>query len=124
MLDPIVAAIEKANALPKDQWPKRLPRGKSTNLGLLGQFLSTALNVVCRDQSIAPSLVGTANDVRTMAAWKLGMISPKDKPALASGWRAEMIGHLIERVLDGTIAIRVDDPASSDPLKLEYLDRD
>ena len=82
------------------------------------------MNVVCRDQSIAPSLVGTANDVRTMAAWKLGMINPKDKPALASGWRAEMIGHLIERVLDGTIAIRVDDPASSDPLKLEYLDRD
>ena len=59
-----------------------------------------------------------------MAAWQLGMINPKDKPALASGWRAEMIGHLIERVLDGTIAIRVDDPASSDPLKLEYLDRD
>ena len=124
MQDPIAAAIEKANALPQDQWPKRLPRGKSTNLGLLGQFLSTALNVVCRDQSIAPSLVGTANDVRTMAAWKLGMIDPKDKPALASGWRAEMIGHLIERVLDGTIAIRVDNPASSDPLKLEYLDRD
>ncbi len=123
MTEPIIEAIDKANALPQDEWPKRLPRGKSTNLGLLGQFLSTALNVVCRDQSIAPSLVGTANDVRTMAAWKLGMISPKDKPALASGWRAEMIGHLIERVLDGTIAIRVDDPASSDPLKLEYLDR-
>ena len=123
MLTPILSAIEKANSLPEGQLPKRLPRGKSTNLGLLGQFLSTALNVVCRDQSIAPSLVGTANDVRTMAAWKLGMISPKDKPALASGWRSEMIGKLIERVLDGTIAIRVDDPKSEEPLKLEYLDR-
>ena len=124
MTTPILEAIERANSLPDDELPKRLPRGKSTNLGLLGQFLSTALNVVCRDQSIAPSLVGTANDVRTMAAWKLGMISPKDKPALATGWRSEMIGKLIERVLDGTIAIRVDDPKSEDPLKLEYLDRD
>ena len=123
MMPLIASAIEKANSLPKNELPKRLPRGKSTNLGLLGQFLSTALNVVCRDQSIAPSLVGTANDVRIMAAWKLGMISPKDKPALASGWRAEMIGRLIERVLDGTIAIRVGDPTSDDPLKLEYLDR-
>ena len=123
ILPTILSAIKRANSLPEDQLPKRLPRGKSTNLGLLGQFLSTALNVVCRDQSIAPSLVGTANDVRTMAAWKLGMISPKDKPALASGWRSEMIGHLIERVLDGTVAIRVDDPKSEDPLKLEYLDR-
>ena len=34
-----------------------------------------------------------------------------------------MIGRLIERVLDGTIAIRVGDPTSDDPLKLEYLDR-
>ena len=123
MITPILEAIERANALPEDELPKRLPRGKSTNLGLLGQFLSTALNVVCRDQSIAPSLVGTANDVRTMAAWKLGMINPKDKPALATGWRSEMIGKLIERVLDGTVAIRVDDPKSEDPLKLEYLDR-
>ena len=124
MLTPILEAIERANSLPEGELPKRLPRGKSTNLGLLGQFLSTALNVVCRDQSIAPSLVGTANDVRTMAAWKLGMINPKDKPALASGWRSEMIGKLIERVLDGTVAIRVDDPKSEEPLKLEYLDRD
>lgn len=123
MLDPIVAAIDIANALPENELPKRLPRGKSTNLGLLGQFLSTALNVVCRDESIAPSLVGTTNDVRTMAAWKLGMINPKEKPALACGWRSELIGHLIERVLDGTVAIRVDDPSSEHPLQLEYLDR-
>jgi len=123
MFEPICDAIERANELTENELPKRLPRGKSMNLGLLGQFLTTALNVVCRNQSIAPQIVGTTNDVRVMAAWKLGIIDLKEKPELASGWRAEMVGQLIEQVLDGTIAIRVDDPSSESPLQLEFLDR-
>ena len=123
MIRPISAAIETANSLPESQLPKRLPRGKTMNLGLLGQFLTTALNVVCKTENIAPSIVGTAQDVRTMAAWRLGLIELKTEPELATGWRAEIVGQLIDRVLDGTIAVRVDDPNSDNPLKLEYLDR-
>ena len=122
MFEPICDAIETANELTENELPKRLPRGKSMNLGLLGQFLTTALNVVCRNQSIAPQIVGTTNDVRVMAAWKLGIIDLKEKPELASGWRAEMVGQLIEQVLDGTVAIRVDDPKSESPLQLEFLE--
>jgi ribonuclease D len=121
MLDPIADAVNLANNLPDNKLPRRLPRSKTMNMGLLGQFLSTALNVVCRNESIAPSIVGTSNDVRTMAAWKLGLIDLKEKPALATGWRADMIGQLIEQVLDGKVAIRVDDPSSDAPLQLEYL---
>jgi ribonuclease D len=124
LVRPIAEAIKKANAVPEDQLPKRMPRGKTMNLGLLGQFLTTALNVVCKTQSIAPNIVGTAQGVRTMAAWRLGMIELKEQPDLASGWRAEIVGQLIDRVLDGTIAIRVDDPKSDQPLQLEYLDKD
>ena len=58
-----------------------------------------------------------------MAAWRLGMIELKEAPDLASGWRAEIVGQLIDRVLDGTIAIRVDAPKSDQPLQLEYLDK-
>ncbi len=121
MFAKIVDAVREANELPDSQLPKKLPRNRNLNLGLLGQFLTTALNVVCREQSIAPAIVGTANDVRVMAAWRLGMIDLKEKPDLAQGWRAEMIGALIEQVLDGTIAIRVDDPRGDQPLRLEYL---
>jgi ribonuclease D len=98
-----------------------MPRGKTMNLGLLGQFLTTALAVVCKTENIAPNIVGTAQDVRTMAAWRLGIIDLKSPPELASGWRAEIVGQLIDRVLDGTVAIRVDNPKSEQPLSLEYL---
>ena len=121
MFDSIAKAVQKANELDDKDLPKRLPRNQSTNLGMLGQFLTTALSVVCREQSIAPAIVGTANDIRNIAAWRLGLIELKETPPMAFGWRAEMVGKVIDQVLDGTIAIRVDDPSSESPLKLEYL---
>lgn len=123
MTRPLAHAIQRALDLPENETPKRLPRGKTMNLGLLGQFLTTALNVVCKSESIAPNIVGTAQDIRTMAAWRLGLIELSSPPELATGWRSEIVGQLIDRVLDGTIAIRVDNPKSDSPLKLEYLDR-
>lgn len=121
-LQPIVEAVERALELRKDQLPNRLPRTKAMSLGLLGQFVTTALNVVCRRSNIAPSLVGTAQDVRKLAAWRLGMIDLDEEPDLARGWRREIVGQLIEKVLDGKIAIRVDDPQSDMPLIIESLE--
>ncbi|MFT5302045.1 MAG: ribonuclease D, partial [Mariniblastus sp.] len=120
---PISEAIQRALDLPESKHPKRMPRGKTMNLGLLGQFLTTALNVVCKTQNIAPNIVGTAQSVRTMAAWRLGMIEQSETPDLATGWRAEIVGQLIDRVLDGSVAISVGNPKSDQPLKLEYLDK-
>ncbi len=122
-LMPISNAVARALELPKDKYPQRLPRSKTMSLGLLGQFLTTALNVVCRRSNIAPSLVGTANQVRQLAAWKLGLIHLDEPPELARGWRAEIVGQLIEKVLDGKIAIRVDDPRSDMPLIIESIDK-
>jgi ribonuclease D len=119
--DDIGKAIQKAKELPDSQLPPRIRRNKSANLGLLGQFLTTALKIVCKTESIAPGIVGSADDVRTMAAWKLGMLKLKEPPELSRGWRAEIVGTLVERILDGTYAIRVGDPKSDEPLILESL---
>ena len=120
-LEPVAAAIQVALDLPKNEYPQRIPRGKESNLGLLGQFLSTALNIVCRNANIAPSLVGTAQDVRELAAWKLGMIKLDQKPALARGWRSEIVGQVIEKILNGKLAIRVDDAQADHPLVIEEI---
>ncbi len=124
MIEPISEAVNRGLQLEDSELPKRMPRGRTMNMGLLGQFLTTALNVTCKTENIAANIVGTAQDVRTMAAWRLGMIDLKEKPELVDGWRAEVVGQLIDRVLDGTIAIRVGNAKSDQPLVLEYLDRD
>ncbi len=121
-IEGISAAIEKALKMPKSDYPKRITSTKTINLGLLGQFLTTALNVLCRTEQIAPSIVGTAQEVRDVAAMRLGILKLPEKPKLLTGWRSEIVGQLIDQVLDGRVAIRVDDPKSDHPLKMEYLD--
>ena len=118
-LEPICDAIQHALELPKSQHPQKLPRSRETNLGLLGQLVTTALNIVCRNADIAPSLVGTAQDVRNLAASKLGLLKLKTPPALSTGWRAQVVGQVIERILDGQLVIRVADPKSETPLVIE-----
>ena len=122
MIDVISDAIQRANQLGEDQLPSRIPRSQNMNLGLLGQFLTTAISVVCRQQNIAPTIVGTANEIRKLAAWRLGMIRLNEKPDLAEGWRAKLVGDLIDQVLAGSIAIRVGDPRSDMPLELKPVD--
>ena len=122
LTDAIADAIKTANELPDNKLPQRLERGKSVNLGLVGQFLSTILGVVCRTQRIAPSLVGTVQDVRNLAAWRLGQLPKKPVPKLASGWRADIVGDVIGHAIDGKVALRVEDANSDHPLALEKLD--
>jgi ribonuclease D len=121
MVKRIAAAIEKANALSPDQFPSKTRRTKTMNLGMLGQLLSTALKIVCRNENIASGIAGTSQDVRDLAAWHMGLTNKKDVPILAQGWRAEIIGQSIEQLIDGSLAIRVQDPTSSDPLVLEKI---
>ena len=114
----IADAIERALKMKKDDYPKRLHRNKTTNLGLLGQFINIALKVTCREQKISSSIVGTSDEVRNHAAWRMGMLELKTPPKLSTGWRAELVGQLVEKILDGSIAISVDDPKSDHPLTL------
>ena len=124
LIDGISEAIERALKMPKSDYPKRITSTKTINLGLLGQFLTTALNVLCRTEQISSSIVGTAQEVRDVAAMRLGILKLSEKPRLLTGWRAEIVGQLIDQVLDGRVAIRVDDPKSDHPLKMEYIDPD
>ncbi len=121
MIQPLAEAIDRANALAEHELPPKLPRSKTMNLGLLGQFLTTALKIVCNRENIAAGIVGTAQDIRDLAAWHMKMAPANPKPTLATGWRAKIIGQMIEDMLDGSVAIRVGNPKSSEPLELEWI---
>jgi ribonuclease D len=116
--DRLSKAIATANALPEHELPSKAPRSRSINLGLLGQFLTTALKIVCDREKIAAGVVGSAQDIRDLAAWHMKMVPPNPKPLLATGWRAHIIGQTIEDIIDGSIGIRVNNPRSDDPLDL------
>lgn len=121
LTDDIGAAISKANELSDNQLPDKMQRSKSINLGLVGQFLSTILGVVCQQKKISASLVGSAQEIRNYAAWRMGQLPKKPAPALASGWRAEVIGEAVDLAINGKLALRVGDAKSDNPLTIEEL---
>jgi ribonuclease D len=90
---------------------------------LLGQFLGTALASICRAAELAPSIVGTASDVRDLVAYRLGMTERgAEPPLLARGWRAEVVGRVIDDLLAGKLAVRIHNPRSNDPLTFDKVE--
>ncbi len=118
MLPQISQHIELALQLSESELPQSDRRETPNQINLLGQFLSSALTSICRSANIAPSIVGTASDVRDLIAFRLGY-SGDEAPALAQGWRAQIVGQVIDDLLQGKLSIRIADPASDEPLVFE-----
>jgi len=127
-LPDIAESIRRACEMDETQFPRPNVNVKlnSPQLTLLGQFLNTALGSICRSAHLAPSLVGTVQDLRDLVAFRLGIgdRSRSEPPGLACGWRAQVVGHVIDELLDGKRAIRVRDPLSENPLSLDPADLD
>jgi ribonuclease D len=115
----IARHIQEALSLPEAECPRPGRRESNSHLAMLGQFLSTALSCICREQDVATSLVGTTEDVRDLIAWHLAGADPERAPALAQGWRADVVGQTLEDVLAGRVSIRIRDPDSDQPLAFE-----
>jgi len=116
----IAAAVKRGLEASTDDLvgPRRKP--PPPQLQVLGQFLAPAINSLCNRAQLAPALACTATDIRDLISFRLGwMRDEDDPPRLASGWRAELIGNLIDELLAGTKSIRIGDPHSSEPLEFD-----
>ena len=122
----ILACIKEGKGVPKNQLPKRVVDAGDKQLDeqVLAQFLSLALANRCAELNVAKQLVGSNDDLRQLVRWHLQTDKTNSTPLLASGWRAEVCGKLIEDVLDGRVVIRVAEPASDHPLAFEYRDEE
>ena len=118
-LDEIAETIRGALELPPAEWPEKQSRRRVPNLGLLGQYLAVSLGIICRDASLAPGIAGTTDELRTLAAWRLGMLTLSEPPRLATGWRKELIGKKIELLIEGKCSLRVLDAQQEQPLGIE-----
>ncbi len=123
-IDEIAACVRRGLEAPLDEFERRNQESMPSQLNVLGQFLSPALSSICRSANVATSLVGTATDVRDLIAYRLGFANSdadEPPPLLAHGWRAELVGHLIEELLAGEKSIRIVDPLSEHPLGFDTV---
>ena len=115
-------AIQRGLDLPDEECPGgEKHRAPPPQLAVLGQFLATAVAGVCRQMHLAPALVGTSSDMRDLLAYKLGYWDTDDErvPLLASGWRADVVGSLVDDLLSGRASLRIGDVRSNDPLVID-----
>jgi ribonuclease D len=126
LIQQLAGCIRRGLDAPLDSMGKRPREAMPSQLNLLGQFLSPALASICRSANVATSLAGTASDVRDLIAYRLefGNASEEEPPVLARGWRAELVGHLIEDLLAGRKSIRIEDPESEHPLAFDPVEKD
>ncbi|MCA9238747.1 MAG: ribonuclease D [Planctomycetales bacterium] len=124
-IDEITECVQRGLDAPLDDFRRERGQAPPPQLNLLGQFLSPAIASVCRGKHVAASLTGTASDFRDMIAYHLGYATEDgEPPALSQGWRAELIGNLINDLLDGKKSIRIKDPKSEHPLAIDGVDDD
>ncbi|NOY43227.1 MAG: ribonuclease D [Planctomycetes bacterium] len=127
--DELADCVRRGLEAPIKDEPKLRRRQVPSQLSLLGQFLAPALGTICRRAEIAASMVGTASSVRDLVAYRMGFASDetrrdgKDKlPVLARGWRAELVGNVIDDLLEGKKSIRITNAKDSDPLVFDDVD--
>ena len=120
-LPAISDCIEKAISQPVDRDVRKKRPDLPPQIGILAQFLNTALTSMCNRESIAPGIVGTVQDVRDLIAVSLGLSRDGDSetPALLEGWRHELVGRRLQDLLSGKLALRLTDPLSDRPLTFE-----
>ena len=113
-------AIARGLELPDEECPGgERHRTPPPQLAMLGQFLAPAVAGMCRQMHLAPALVGTSSDMRDLLSYKLGYYDDERPPLLATGWRSQVVGSLVDDLLAGRAALRIGDIKSHDPLVIE-----
>jgi ribonuclease D len=118
-LPKMAEAIQRGLELAEQECPTSARHDHQPQLSVLGQFLFAALGSICRQKELAPSLVGTPNDIRSLITYRTGQTPDRRPPRLAEGWRAEVVGQVIDDLMAGKLAIRIVDPESDSPLAFD-----
>jgi len=118
LIPEIAKVIENSQKVPPPSWPKKYRYGKGQPPGMLTQFLSAAMAFICHHKHIAPMLVATADDLKDFVQYRLDPDSGAEQlPELLRGWRADLVGHELDELLAGKLAIVLDNPKSQIPIK-------
>jgi ribonuclease D len=116
ILPEISAAVNRALALSPEDYPLPSDRFAFPQYSVMAQLLYAALCSICRQNTISPQLVGGLGDVRALIAAEFGTLPPEIKPNLLNGWRSELVGSLLDDLINGRTAIRIQRTTPENPL--------
>lgn len=119
----ILDVIAEALATPESQWPEPFERfDDGPGMQMVTSLLHATLAHRCAGHRLSPGLVGTTSDLKDLVRWRLEGGPDQARPDLLSGWREEVCGRALLDVLDGRLALKIDDPRAEVPVTLQPVD--
>lgn len=115
--DAILAAVRRAEAVPPAEWPEYAEREiDQPHVATLATLLNVVLAEWCARTQLAPNIVATSYDLKSLVRARQADGRPATDSSLAAGWRAAVVRPHLEAVLDGEAVVRVTDPRSPTPI--------
>jgi ribonuclease D len=116
----LVDAVQKGLALPPDQCPVPDELVEETPEESVVIALATAvLRGWCLQHHLAYPLLTNKQDIRSAVLAHVRGESPSQIPPLMTGWRCQVLGPLLDRVLSGSCAVRLKPAEGCPTLKIE-----
>lgn len=118
--DELLAAVRRGLDLPSANCPRRLASQKdSPQDEMVFKILAAALIELGRSQNIAPTLLGSKDDLKNLLEWREAGRLPDNTPRLASGWRSAVCGQFLVDLLEGRTHIRIQSDSAGPRLVFE-----
>ncbi len=116
----ILDVIAEGLATPDPQLPEPFERfDDGPGIQMVTSMLHATMANRCAKHGLSAGLVGTTSDLKDLVRWRLDGRSDPSRPDLLSGWRSEVCGQALLDVLDGRLALRIQDPTADVPVTLQ-----
>jgi ribonuclease D len=98
---------------PEEQWPKLHPRHHhAQGTELRQELLDTLLRLRAEEESIAANILASKQDLGALASWGKQCQGQPPELALLHGWRRELVGNDMLRLLRGEISLYINSEAA------------
>ena len=114
----LAEAIRRGLAIPNEELPLLSSRLSYPTYPVIVPFLMTALQNVAKKSGVAIQLLASPQDVRDFVARRDGKLPEEIPVRLETGWRAELLGSLLDDLLEGKLVLRLAGLGRNDPLEL------
>lgn len=104
----LLAAWQQGSDCPEGDWPQVEVNNHSPGTELRQEMLATLVKLRADEIQIAPSMLAKRAELARLASWaQRGHGKPPDVDCL-KGWRRQLVGNDLLRLLEGELCLRVD----------------
>ncbi|MCF7821806.1 MAG: ribonuclease D [Mariprofundaceae bacterium] len=104
----IIAAWNRGAECPEEDWPRLHPRSFHTSgTELRQELLDTLVRLRAEEESIAANILVNQRELGALASWGKQRKGEPPELSILHGWRRELVGNDLLRLLNGEISLRI-----------------